>query len=115
VGVWCRAHRLDGVLVLPFGGEEVSGGDALGCVRVHGEPAMTRGLMRSMMSPGTSARLSSSTEAYGRLAMIFLAVSGPMPRSVCNSACVALLISTFAFAVVAPPTLPGGPSRFVGP
>ena len=60
------------------------------------DPTVTNGLTLSMVLAETPARFSSSTELYGRPAMIFLAVADPTPFKASRSFCEALLRSIMA-------------------
>src|SRR5262245_12282360 len=59
-------------------------------------PAVTSGAIFSIVFFGTPALARSATDAYGRPAMIFLAVAGPTPGSASSSVCDAVLRFTGA-------------------
>src|SRR5512140_3502543 len=59
-----------------------------------GEPTVTSGVISAMVFAGTPAFDRSATAAYGRPAMIFLAVAGPTPGSPSRSFWLAALRST---------------------
>ena len=64
-------------------------------------PTVTWGLIFAIVLADTPALERSSTDAYGRPAMIFLAVAAPTPGSSSSSFSVAVFRSTFPAAVAA--------------
>src|SRR6516165_1756407 len=69
-------------------------GAALFALPIGGAPTVTSGEISSIWRLETPARLRSATDEYGRPAMIFFTVAGPMPGSLSSSAGVAVLRST---------------------
>src|SRR5262245_44238413 len=97
--------------LLPAGGAAADGaavdGAAARALAAAPPPTVTMGAILSTVFAGTPAFERSLTEEYGRPAMIFFAVAGPMPGSASRSAWEAVLRSTFAagadLSAAAPP------------